>query len=143
MYSHKEDNLKKIELNGFIYNVSMSELKEVFNVTGINLFSKNVRYGLSKDKTGKKLKENFKMYMKVKCIMNYKKDGQLYKSLSTLFNIDKQALDYNQPEQFWFYHNGITIFSYDSKSLDRTGETVKINPRKTVSYTHLDVYKRQ
>ena len=129
-YNKEYNDEEKIELKGFVYNVSMAELKEVFNVTGSNLFNKNVRYGLNKDRTGLKLKAKFKKYIQVKCLMNYENDEKMFKNLSTLFDIDKKTLNYNQPEQFWFYHNGITIFSYDSIPIDRTGDTVKINPRK-------------
>lgn len=121
---------KKNDLKGFIYNVSMKELKRVFNVTGSNLFNKNVRYGLNRDRTGLKIKEKFKNYIKVKFLMNYKNDDKIYSNLSKLLEMDLETSGYNRPEQFWFYHNGITIFSYDYQPIDRTGDTVKINPKK-------------
>lgn len=36
------------ELEGYVYNVSMYNLKKLFNVTGTTLFKMNVRNGLKK-----------------------------------------------------------------------------------------------
>ncbi|MGL4697373.1 AIPR family protein [Enterococcus larvae] len=118
------------ELTGYVYNISFAELKKVFNVTGSNLFNMNVRYGLNKDRTGIKLKDSFKSYVKMKCLSDFKNEDKVFEELCRLFEIDEYSSEYHVPENFWFYHNGITIFSYDNKSIDRTGKTLVINPRK-------------
>lgn len=51
------------ELEGYVYNVSMYNLKKLFNVTGTTLFKMNVRNGLKKNPIGKDLRRQFRKYL--------------------------------------------------------------------------------
>lgn len=127
----KKDDL---QLRGLIYNLSFYELKKLFNVTGTHLFKNNVRYGLPKNSIGDTLRLSFKEYLLV----------SIYQQVE-LFNVSKEILsdvgellggigNYGEeknvslPENFWFYHNGISIFSFDK--VKSYSNQVIINPQK-------------
>lgn len=121
------------ELNGFIYNVSIYELKKLFNITGSSLFKMNVRNGLRKNTTGRELRRKFRNYL---CtgIYDYLVSSDEVKAqeekIREILEINNEEILKNSvPEKFWFYHNGITIFSVDEK-IDRTGNFIRLNPMK-------------
>lgn len=126
-------------ISGYVYNMTLYELKKIFNVTGRDLFRKNVRNGLNGNITGRKIKEDFKDYMRVfiysKLIEKISnQDPKLVSEYLTDFKnqfmIDDEKLKNRKPEKFWFYHNGVTIFSFDSDKFIRMGSTIQINPKK-------------
>lgn len=127
--TNTEENEK---ITGFVYNLSLYELKKLFNVTGTYLFKMNVRNGLRKDKTGKQLKKKFGDYLCVglydELMPNpkYKKNEEQIKEM---LEIDEQKRQDSMPRNFWFYHNGITIYAYNAK-MDRTGNHITIIPNE-------------
>lgn len=121
-------------LDGYIYNVSYYELKKILNATGKKLFKENVRVGLENNKTGKKLKKAFKDYIRVgflKELIGIEKiKNQREKIIETLA-LDEDIINTSSPDKFWFYHNGVTIFSYDNeKRINRSNNKIKLNPNK-------------
>lgn len=122
-------------LIGYVHNISFFELKRLFNVTGYALFRKNVRKGLKKNPTGEKIKNKFMIYVRVfiyQALIKYPEiankeieDGILKDCL----NLTDDDLINQRPENFWFYHNGITIFSYDEKAINFTGNHIELNPK--------------
>ncbi|MCB7430351.1 hypothetical protein LI224_18675, partial [Erysipelatoclostridium ramosum] len=51
-------------LEGYIYNLSLYELKKLYNITGDELFKKNVRKGLRKSITIDNIIKSFNDYIK-------------------------------------------------------------------------------
>ena len=45
-----------------------------------------------------------------------------------LLEINYEIINDNIPEKFWFYHNGITIYSYDDKNIKRSNNIIRLNP---------------
>lgn len=117
------------KMKGFIYNVSFFELKKLFNVTGKNLFEKNIRKGIDKGITIKNIKVEFKNYLKISLFYELSKFYEENK-LKSVFGIDEDMFVNYSPRKFWFCHNGITIFSYDNCEFERFGNTIKLNPKK-------------
>ena len=124
-----KDEIKR--LCGRAYNISFKELKKIYNVTGKELFRRNVRYGLKNDKTGELLQLKFKEYIKIGAYLNWiemypddKKKGYIKK----LFEIEEGYMS-KIPQNFWFYHNGITIFSYGDDKIDFSGKRIKLSPK--------------
>lgn len=116
------------DVKGYIYNISFFELKKLFNVTGNDLFKKNIRKGNKGDKTISNIKEEFKKYL---CVYVY---NALYNELDKiqleeLLGISQDILVKNSPDKFWFCHNGITIFSYDQEEFERVGKKIVLNPK--------------
>ena len=117
---------------GYIYNLSLLELKKLYNITGTELFKSNIRKGLEHDKNVNEIKKSFRNYL---FTYIYKKleniiDSEKLKSIKEEFNLNEEIIRFYSPKYFWFCHNGITIFSYDKKSIDRSGEFIKLNPKK-------------
>lgn len=134
-------------LYGRVYNLSFCELKKLFNVTGAHLFSKNVRFGLRRNNTGETLRTKFREYLGVAL---YKKalelnlpDDQI-EALKEKLDIDSGSIPYLEqladlntifeddssfllPENFWFYHNGISIYSYE-KVLNTPANQIILSP---------------
>lgn len=128
-----KDDIHKSGLHGRVYNISFFELKKLFNVTGAHLFIKNVRYGLRRNSTGETLRTKFREYLGValyKKALELKFSGELLEALKETLDIDAESIPYLEqlldesttpdidggfllPENFWFYHNGISIFSYE------------------------------
>ncbi|WP_228464290.1 PDDEXK family nuclease [Listeria marthii] len=126
-------------MSGYIYNMTLAELKKIFNITGRDLFKKNVRNGLEGNITGKRIKEDFKDYMRVfiysrieRQLKEQKKEhgAQYLEEFKNQFMIDDEKMKNRKPEKFWFYHNGVTIFSFDDKEIVRMGSTIEVNPKK-------------
>lgn len=118
-------------LEGYIYNISYLELKKILNVTGKNLFKENVRIGLEKNKIGKKLKKIFKDYIKVgifQCIDKELKSLVGEEKLLEVLGLSLNDIEVSSPEKFWFYHNGVTIYSYNDKKVERSNNKIKLNP---------------
>lgn len=117
-------------LNGRIYNISFNELRKLFNVTGKDLFRKNVRSGLKNNRTGNEIRRKFKEYIRIgayfEWIQKNPSDGNK-DVIKSLFDISEDA-DIRRPEMFWFFHNGITIFHFGRKLIDFSGNQVKLNP---------------
>ncbi len=119
-------------LNGYIYNVSIWELKEVFNVTGSKLFHKNVRVGLN-NKTGKKLKKAFKDYIKVGMYNEFIKIKELEGKKDDIMEnlgIEPNHLKISAPDKFWFFHNGVTIFYYNETKINRSNNRIELVTNK-------------
>lgn len=122
------------ELEGYVYNVSMYNLKKLLNVTGTTLFKMNVRNGLKKNPIGKDLRRQFRKYLCIGIYQHLKEKDELkrcFKQLQEILEIDEndEQISNNRPKKFWFYHNGITIYAYDQK-IDRVGDRIKLNPLK-------------
>jgi len=122
-------------LKGCIYNVSFFELKKLFNVTGAHLFANNVRYGLKKHQTGERLKVKFREYICVSLYNVINKKLSLNSSqkdfLSEILEVEvgENGLETaSLPENFWFYHNGVTIFCYDDSKLETPANKIKLSP---------------
>ena len=117
-------------LLGRSYNISFRELKKIFNVTGKDLFSRNVRFGLRNNGTGNLLQIKFKEYIKIGAYLEwrteYPEDND--EELRKIFQIERNY-DMQIPQNFWFYHNGITIFYYGEEEIDFSGNHIKFNPK--------------
>lgn len=113
---------------GRVYNITFSQLKDLFNITGKDLFSRNVRNGLGNNKTGNEIKQKFKEYIKLgayaEWISDGNKDGYQIKAI---FGI-KEEWNLHIPETFWFYHNGITIYNFGEENINFSGRHIKFNP---------------
>lgn len=138
-----EDN----SLHGRVYNVSFFELKKLFNVTGAHLFIKNVRYGLRRNSTGDLLRTTFRKYIGIAVFqkaVELKLSGDILDSLNELLGVDAVQGTGEQddtagtimfketdllPKNFWFYHNGISIFS-DEHELETPVNTIILTPDK-------------
>lgn len=116
-------------LKGRIYNLAFSELKKIFNITGKNLFKKNVRFGINNDKVGNSIRNKFKKYIKIGIYENWKNTHGENQKIKEAFDIEEEYLRY-LPENFWFYHNGVTIFYYGGESIDFCGTSIILNPKK-------------
>lgn len=137
-YLQYESNSRYLEehvgrcLKSRVYNVSFAELKKIFNVTGKDLFRKNVRYGLRNNRTGNDIQVKFKEYVRVGAYIKWLKEhpedeGDL--ELKKVFEIEDDFA-IRIPENFWFYHNGVTIFYYGSGNIDFSGSHIKLNPKE-------------
>nr|WP_315527143.1 hypothetical protein [Carnobacterium maltaromaticum] len=103
-------------VDGFIYNISLIELKKLYNITGKNLFKDNVRIGVSNPKA-MRLKKEFENTFEIGLYHLFKQNKS---NLIPLEDIEdylnsKLISNYENKEhildEFWFHHNGITIFS--------------------------------
>ena len=146
-------------LRGKIYNVSFYELKKLYNVTGTHLFASNVRYGLQRGSTGETLKSSFREYISGAvykralelCLSNKQLDA-----LKEALDVDYAFIPYIEgaaqgktaqgtgtqdesgaswkeglllPENFWFYHNGVSIF-VDETDLATPADQIILHPNK-------------
>lgn len=128
---NKIDNEKNM-LKGRIYNITFGELKKLFNVTGKDLFRKNVRAGLKNNGTGNSIRRKFKEYIRIGAYYEWIKrqpNDKEVEEIKSLFEIGEEA-DVRIPEAFWFYHNGITIFYFGDENIDFSGAQIKLNPKK-------------
>ena len=116
------------DVKGYIYNISFFELKKLFNVTGNDLFKKNIRKGNKGDKTIDDIKKEFKKYLCVH-VYNALCNEIDRMQLEELLGISRDILVKNSPNKFWFCHNGITIFSYDQEEFERVGKKIVLNPK--------------
>ena len=122
MLELEEDGINYLEyisedgelLSGRIYNVSLNELKKIFNVTGKDLFKRNVRFGLKNNSTGDKIQLKFKEYIKIGLYLLWikaNKSDENNTQIKEIFDI-KNDFKIRIPENFWFYHNGVTLFCF-------------------------------
>lgn len=122
---------EKRQLSGRSYNLSFQELKKIFNVTGKELFRRNVRFGLKNNSTGNQLQLRFKEYIKIGAYLKWIKDNPKDRDVDEvkkIFEVE-EGFETRVPENFWFYHNGITIFYYGGDGIDFRGNRIKFNPR--------------
>lgn len=140
----EDDGINFLEYNngqtpnvyGKVYNINMFEIFKLFNVTGTELFKRNVRIGINnKTIQPKKLKENFKKYFQAS-IFNFVSDSNSKEKLKQLWTLTDDEVsnlykDFS-PHNFWFGHNGITFFvENDKESLFSTqGTVIRLNPNK-------------
>lgn len=123
-------------LHGYIYNVSFFELKKLFNITGADLFKKNVRGGIDRNKTVDGIRKQFRNYLLIQLINELRKIPEVCKleksnvSFYDYFAIDDDLLLACSPDKFWFNHNGITIFSYEETEVENSGSYITLNPKK-------------
>lgn len=131
-------------LNGRIYNLSFFELKKLFNVTGAHLFIDNVRYGLKRHSTGETLKAKFREYLSIaiykKAVERQMPESQI-ETLKEILDIDSgggisleeilsgKSSALPLPQNFWFYHNGISIYSYET-TLQTPSDQIRLCPDK-------------
>lgn len=128
------------ELKGYIYNMSFLELRKIFNVTGSGLFKYNVRYGLVKHPLAEKLTKIFTDYFVsaiheqlMELIKDIVKISKIEESLGMpeiIPNSEESVDIFNmrKPAEFWFYHNGVTIFCLDELEISRNH--INIMPSK-------------
>lgn len=124
--------IKEVKLEAKIFNVSMLELKGLFNIRGKHLFKLNVRTGIENKKNGLELKEDFKNYLKVGLFNQVAKentDTDLLDSLSNYFGITESTKQKFNPDIFWYKHNGINIYMDEHALLDTSTHLVKLNPK--------------
>lgn len=121
----------KDNLRGYIYNVSYCELKKILNITGSRLFKKNVRVGLGNNRTGKNIKMAFEEYIKVglyKSMRERLDNEELCNEALELLELGDEIIEQSSPDKFWFYHNGVTIFSYGEEVFRRNNK-IKLEPQ--------------
>lgn len=138
-----------VNLQGRVYNISFYELKKLYNVRGSSLFEKNVRYGLRSNSAGNNLKLKFREYLSIavyKKIIELNLAPDLLETLKDVLVVEdefnkfldniienKEQVEYDWsyflPENFWFFHNGISIYSYE-KELQRPANQIILSPDK-------------
>lgn len=118
-------------IKGRIYNLTFFELKKIFNVRGKDLFRKNVRFGLKDNKIGNQIRIKFKKYIKTGIYEEWKKrnSGNSIEKIKEIIGLEEDYTEY-LPENFWFYHNGVTVFYYGKANIDFSGTTIKLNPQE-------------
>ena len=142
--NYLEYNPQNLDINGYVYNISYHDLEQLFNVQGNRLFRKNIRIGIShKSQIKDKVEQNFKKYF-INGIFNAVYD---LKNLDTIekekiYNALEEAgfeqTDNNLPGNFWFNHNGVTIFIENKKeeknsALNRENSNIEFDS----SYAHV------
>ena len=140
---------ESLSLHGRVYNLSFFELKKLFNVTGAHLFAKNVRFGLRRNSTGETLRIKFREYLGValyKKALELKLSSNQIEALKEKLDVDSESIPYLEqlanaqtvvegdsnfllPENFWFYHNGISIYSYEDV-LETPANQIILSPDK-------------
>lgn len=118
-------------LEGYIYNISFFEIRKLYNVTGEALFDKNVRMGLEKrDAIAEDIRTKFREYLYV-YFFEYvnEREKEIEETLLSYLGLDIEQCAIRNPKNFWFYHNGITIFSYGNEKPDRCGNKIRLNPK--------------
>lgn len=130
LYENASDSYTHSSLKGQIYNIALSEILKLYNVTGKRLFKYNVRYGLEETGrsaiaiTGDQLKVAFEQYIKLAIYTAIKVHKPHESILEKAIDILQLKEDLNKqdtivlPNRFWFYHNGLTIFSTEPVSVD-------------------------
>lgn len=118
-----------LEMEGYIYNISILEILKIIKPTGINLFRDNVRVGLGRNDVSLRLRSNFKDYI-LSGILENEKFCEEYELEEALV---EGIIKRRKPELFWYSHNGITIYSKKPKLnanylLRRNASTVELNP---------------
>ena len=106
------------ESKGLIFNISLQELYKLYNRTGISLFKDNVRIGISGNKSSS-LRNNFKTTFLLGLYSLNENKNLKSKSEIKDYLIDSNGSEdfegyQTAIENFWFHHNGITVYSEDS-----------------------------
>lgn len=117
-------------IEGYIYNLTLKELKKLFNITGKSLFKENVRNGLKRNPIVEEIKRGFRKYLYSYICSDsnlVNKNIDVVEDIKIEFGIDDETMKYNLPEFFWFCHNGITIFLSDNQ-IERSGSYISFNP---------------
>lgn len=133
------------DVEGFIVNLPLKELSKLYNQTGKNLFKDNVRVGISNPSKSSTLRAGFKEVFERGLYLLYKeRNSSFFKYVETYIRNERFLQDDNKDskilENFWFHHNGITIFSeqrYDIKdeSISFLSEKVSvINGAQTLTH---------
>lgn len=127
---YKVSNKEHKESKGVIFNLTLQELYKLYNRTGVSLFRDNVRIGISGSKSSS-LRNNFmitfllglyKLYENKKIVSeNEIKDYLIDRNGSEDFDGYQTAM-----ENFWFHHNGITIYTEDSFQIEE--DKITFNP---------------
>ncbi|NBA55455.1 hypothetical protein [Enterococcus hirae] len=112
-----------------IFNLSMTQLKNLYNVAGNHLFRQNVRIGILNKKIGQNLKEEFKNYLKVGLI-NQIESQDKKDIVKEYFNLSDRIFLKFMPDIFWYKHNGINIFMNDDAPFDTTTDHIIIDSDK-------------
>lgn len=102
---------------GLVYNISLRELYKLYNQTGSGLFKDNVRVGIVGHEANR-LRNNFKtkFLLGLYGLNNSYNTDSIFKGKVTEYlkeNNGSENFDgyENALENFWFHHNGITIYS--------------------------------
>lgn len=113
-------------INGIIYNISLSQIEHLYNITGEALFKKNIRKAVKKNKIYNNIQESFNNYIKTYIYKQLKDKPNLVNDILEISdNIDESS----DIDLFWFCHNGITFFC--KEGFEISGSNITINPQKT------------
>ena len=130
----KDVGIGNAHMEGFVYNVSFYELRKLFNAIGHDLFRWNVRYGLEDNIIGKELRRVFKEYITFylyEQIVKGKRlllDAEALEKVEEFLEVGDEENQLHHPKNFWFYHNGITIFSLGEREVNRSEATIALIP---------------
>ena len=119
-----------LEMEGYIYNISILEVMKIIKPTGINLFRDNVRVGLEgRNEVSIRLRNNFKDYI----LSGILENEEFCKKYNIEDFLAEEIIKRRRPELFWYSHNGITIYSKKSKDnanylLKRDASIIELNP---------------
>ncbi|PFX50815.1 DNA mismatch repair protein MutH [Bacillus wiedmannii] len=102
---------------GLVYNISLRELYKLYNQTGSELFKDNVRVGIVGSEANR-LRNNFKTkFLSGLYGLNnsYNTDSIFKEKVNEYLKENNGSENFdgyqNALENFWFHHNGITIYS--------------------------------
>ncbi|WP_242304024.1 DNA mismatch repair protein MutH [Bacillus cereus group sp. BfR-BA-01350] len=102
---------------GLVYNMSLKELYKLYNQTGSELFKDNVRLGISGSQANR-LRDNFKtkFLLGLYGLNNSDdKDSEFKEKVNEYLKENNGSDNFNGYQNalgnFWFHHNGITIYS--------------------------------
>ncbi|MFX3643689.1 hypothetical protein ACJBPR_00490 [Streptococcus suis] len=115
-------SVEEEEITGTVINCSFLELKKLYNVTGTELFKRNVRNGIVDNKS--LIRSVFSNYLSV--------DGDYVIDTEDVETMEKDLkYDDYDPTLFWFSHNGITLFIDKSiaGAYDFQNDSITINPK--------------
>ncbi len=139
LYKHSTDGFIHPSLDGQIYNIRLSEILKLYNVTGKGLFKYNVRYGLDDNRggavaiTGEQLKFAFQQYIKLalyNAIKLHNPEDSILEQVIDILQLRESLIAQDGvvlPNRFWFYHNGLTIFS--SQSVQISSDRISFLPK--------------
>lgn len=118
-----------LEMEGYIYNISILEILKIIKPTGINLFRDNVRVGLGRNEVSIRLRNNFKDYI----LSGILENEEFCEKYAIEDFLAEEIIKRRKPELFWYSHNGITIYSKKRKSntdylLKREASIIELNP---------------
>lgn len=129
-YLEKQSNLGEIRYNkdlfSYITNVSFTNLFELYEKMGNSLFKLNVREGLS-GSPSKRLRDQFLSYFYISLILvikDYKFENDeirelfedLVNEVISVRSITNEDIEQSKKINFWYKHNGVTLFSTEINS---------------------------